>query len=173
MIELTKYADRSVIAAQRGIIIASSLMLTGLMVAEIVWRYLLNMPLLWQQELALITVMWLYMMGVAAAGFERSHLKTEIVQVLLKDPRKLRIIEALATLITVVMAGFMVYWSSDLFLWGLQHHQVTPIMGIPWVAAQSSLFLTGILLFIYFLRELLDRIRHIFITEDPASVRLG
>jgi len=112
--ELAKYADRFLAAMQGGILIFTSLMLSGLMVTEVVSRYFLGYPIWGWEELAMLCAMWLYMIGAAMAAYDRSHLKTEIMPLLVKDPRKLRLIEALATFIALVMAGYMTYWSSDL-----------------------------------------------------------
>jgi TRAP-type C4-dicarboxylate transport system permease small subunit len=117
----------------------------------------------------MLIAMWLYMIGAAMAAYDRSHLKTEILPLLIKDPQKLHLIEALATFIALVMAGYMTYWSSDLVYWGLKHRQETPIFGIPWVVAQSSLFLAAILISIYFLHQLVDNIRSIFNPQDFSA----
>ena len=167
--ELAKYADRFLAAMQEGILIFTSLMLSGLMVTEVVSRYFLGYPIWGWEELAMLCAMWLYMIGAAMAAHDRSHLKTEIMPLLVKDPQKLRLIEALATFIALVMAGFMTYWSCDLFLWGLKYRQETPIFGIPWVVAQSSMFLAAILISVYFLHELVDNIRSIFNPRDFSA----
>lgn len=167
--ELAKYADRFLAAMQGGILIFTSLMLSGLMVTEVVSRYFLGYPIWGWEELAMLCAMWLYMIGAAMAAQDRSHLKTEIMPLLVKDPKKLRLIEALATFIALVMAGYMTYWSCDLFLWGLKYRQETPIFGIPWVVAQSSMFLAAILISVYFLHELVDNIRSIFNPRDFSA----
>lgn len=163
---LAKYADRVLVAMQGGILIFASLMLAGLMVTEVISRYFLGYPIWGWEELAMLSAMWIYMIGAAMAAYDRSHLKTEIMPLLIKDPRKLRLTRALALLIALVMAGFMVYWSSDLFFWGLEQRPLTPVFHIPWVVAQSSLFLAAILISIYFLHELVDNIRSIFNPQD-------
>lgn len=167
--ELAKYADRFLAAMLGGILIFASLMLSCLMVTEVVSRYFLGYSIWGWEELAMLSAMWIYMIGAAMAAYDRSHLKVEIMPLLIKDPRKLSLTRALAVLIALVMAGYMTYWSSDLFLWGLKHRQETPIFGIPWVVAQSSLFLAAILISIYFLHELVDNIRSIFNPQDFSA----
>ena len=171
LLKLAEYSGRFVVTTQKGILILVSLMLSGVMVTEVVLRYFLDLDIWGWEELAMIFAMWLYMIGAAMAAHDRSHLKTEVMSLLLKDPRKLRIVVAIATLIALVMAGFMTYWSSDLVLWGLKKHSETPVYGIPWVVAQSSLFFAGILIMIYFLHELVDNIRDILSPGDSPAWR--
>ena len=155
ILKLTEYSNRFAVTVQKVIIIFVSLMLSGVMVTEVISRYFLGYPIWGWEELAMISAMWLYMIGAAMAAYEGTHLKTEIISLWIKNPRNLRLVKALAALIALIMAGFMAYWSSDMLLWGLKQNPTTPVFNIPWVVAQSSLFVAGILISIYFLRDLL------------------
>ena len=166
---LAKYADRFLAAMQGGILIFTSLMLSGLMVTEVVSRYFLGYPIWGWEELAMLSAMWLYMIGAARAAYERTHLKTEVISLWIKNPRNLRIVKALASLIALIMAGFMAYWSSDILFWGLEKNPTTPVFNIPWVVAQSSLFVAGIIISIYFLRDLLHQVGDILRPRDSSS----
>jgi TRAP-type C4-dicarboxylate transport system permease small subunit len=171
--KLAKYPGRLVIATQKGILIFASLMLSGLMVTEVIARYFLDASIWGWEELAMICAMWLYMIGAAMAANDRSHIKTEIIQLMVKDGQSRRIIEALTTLITLVLAGFMIYWSFDLLLWGLKQRPETPVYGLPWTISQSSLFFASILITIYFLRDFIERVLSILHHGEPNSGRSG
>ncbi|MEE8414149.1 MAG: TRAP transporter small permease subunit [Dehalococcoidales bacterium] len=114
LLKLAKYTNHFIIVIQKGILILASLLLAGLMMTEVIARYFLDSSIWGWEELAMICAMWLYMIGAAMAANDRTHIKTEIMQLLVKDGQNRRIIEALTTLITLVLAGFMIYWSYDL-----------------------------------------------------------
>jgi len=169
LLKLPEYSGRFAVMAQKVVIIFASLMLSGVMVTEVVSRYFLGYPIWGWEELAMISAMWLYMIGAAMAAYEGTHLKTEIVSLWIKNPRNLRIVKALASLIALIMAGFMAYWSSDILFWGLKQNPTTPVFDIPWVVAQSSLFVAGIIISIYFLRDLLHQAGDILHPGDSSS----
>ena len=158
--------------AQKIILIFTSLMLAGVMVFEVFSRYFLGYPIWGWEELAMISAIWLYMIGAAMAAYEGAHLKTDIMSLWVKNPRKLRLVKALATLIALVMAGFMAYWSSSLLFWGLEQRQTTAVFEIPYVVAQGSLFVAGVMISIYFLRDLLRQAGDILRPGDSSSQRL-
>ncbi len=165
--KLLKYANRVLVISQRGILIAASLVVSIAMVVEVVTRYVLEQPLLGTEEIALLSVMWLYMMGAALASYDRSHLRAEITHLIFKNNRRtLHITGILSTFIGAVMAGFMIYWGYDLFAWGLEQRQTTPALGIPWFYSQGSIFFGGILITIYFSHEVVDRIRDMLKSQD-------
>ena len=169
LLKLTKYCGRFAVTAQKVVIIFASLMLSSVMVTEVVSRYFLGYPIWGWEELAMISAMWLYMIGAAMAAYEGTHLKTEVISLWIKNPRNLRIVKALASLIALIMAGFMAYWSSDFLFWGLEKNPTTPVFDIPWVVAQSSLFVAGISISIYFLRDLLHQVGDILRPRDSSS----
>jgi TRAP-type C4-dicarboxylate transport system permease small subunit len=171
LLRLVKYSGNFLVAAQKVILILASLALSGVMVTEVVSRYFLGYPIWGWEELAMISAMWLYMIGAAMAAYERSHLKVEIVPLLFKDPRKASIVDAAAILITLIIAGFVTYWSSSLLFWGLERGQTTPVFYIPWVVSQCSLFFASILMTVYFARDLVERIRNILRSGEPSSRR--
>jgi len=169
---LLKLIEYSAVMAQKVIIIFTSLTLAGVMAFEVFSRYFLGYPVWGWEELAVISAIWLYMIGAAMAAYEGAHLKTDVMSLWVKNLRNLGIIRTLTTLIALVMAGFMAYWSSSLLFWGLEQRQTTAVFEIPQVVAQSSLFVAGIIISIYFLRDLLRQAGDILHPGDSSSQRL-
>jgi len=169
---LLKLTGYSLVMAQKIILIFASLILAGVMAFEVFSRYFLGYPVWGWEELAMISAMWLYMIGAAMAAYEGAHLKTDIMSLWVKNQRNLGIIRVLTTLISLVMAGFMAYWSSSLLFWGLERPQTTAVFEIPWVVAQGSLFVAGVMISIYFLRDLLRQAGDILRPGDFSSQRL-
>lgn len=172
LLKLTEYSNRFAVMMQKIVLVFTSLVLVSVMVFETFSRYSLNSPIWGWEELAMISAIWLYMIGATLAAYEGAHLKTDIMSLWVKNRRNLGIIRVLTALISLVMAGFMAYWSSSLLFWGLEQGQTTAVFGIPYVVAQGSLFVAGILISIYFLRDLLRQAGDILRPGDPSSQRL-
>ena len=130
-----------------------------LVMIQVFTRYVMGEPLFGLEEITLICVMWLYMIGAAMACRSRSHLKAELIQLLVRHQGGLRAIQVLTTLISLVMAVFITLWSFDLVVWGLEKQQSTPVFQIPWVVSQSSLFVGGMFFTLYFVRDLIVDVR--------------
>ncbi len=164
LLKLAQNSNHFIVLTQKGILILTSLLLSSLMVTEVIGRYFLDSDIWGWEELAMICAMWLYLMGAAMAANDKSHISTEVMQLMIKNEQSQRIIKALTTLIALVLAGFMIYWSFDLLWWGLQQNPLTPVYGLPWTISQSSLFFGSILITIYFLRDfiqcILSVVRH-------------
>jgi len=172
LLKLIERSNHFAVTVQKAALIFVSLTLVGVMVFETFLRYFLNSPIWGWEELAIISSIWLYMIGAALAAYEGVHLKTDIMSLWVKNQRSLSIIRVLTALISLVMAGFMAYWSSSLLLWGLEQGQTTPVFGIPYVVAQGSLFVAGIMISIYFLRDLLRQAADILCIGDSYPKEL-
>lgn len=49
------------------------LAITGVMFAQVIWRYLLQSPLVWSEELALLLMVWMTFLGSALMLERREH----------------------------------------------------------------------------------------------------
>ncbi len=159
LVKLAKWADWSLFAVGRTILCVSSLLITILMVTEVVARYIFSISVIGLEEVMLLTVFWLYMMGAVMGTRERSHIRVDIVRLLVKDPQKVDVTKALSALISLIMTGFMIYWSYDLFSWAIERGQTTPALVLPYAISQCTFFVAGILIAVYLLYELVDNIR--------------
>jgi TRAP-type C4-dicarboxylate transport system permease small subunit len=154
--------DRALDATKKAAAVVLSIAVASLMVIEVITRYVLGEPLFGLEEITLICVMWLYMIGASMACRERSHLKAELVQLIVKSQTSLKAIQVLTTLISLVMAVFITLWAFDLVVWGVEKKQSTPVFEIPWFISQSSLLFGGIFFTLYLVRDLIVDIRRLF-----------
>lgn len=105
------------------------------------------------EELVLISVMWLYLIGSGLAAKDRAHLSADFVNVITNN-EKIRVSARLvSSLVSLVMAVCFVLWSYDLFVWGIAKNQTTPVFHIPWYISQGSFLLGGFIFVFYLLRD--------------------
>lgn len=168
LISVLRRVDSLLGMIKKTIAVVLSVVIVLLMVLEVITRYVFGEPFFGLEELTLISVMWLYMIGASMASRERSHLKADIVQFIVRNDRALRVITALATLIALVMAVMIAQWSFDLMAWGYRKQQTTPVFAIPWVFSQSSLFFGSLAFVLYLARDLFHDVRSIA-HGDPSG----
>lgn len=101
---------------------------TGILLASVVWRYLLDDPLTWSDELVSMLFSWLAMLGAVLALYRGEHMRlTAVVKKM--PPRAQAWTEALAVLIVCVFVAMIIrpavehaYDQMDI---------TTPSLGIP------------------------------------------
>ena len=153
-----------------GIIIITIVVVTA-MTLQVCGRYFIPLPLYGLDEFTGHTAVWFYMLGAAYSASKSDHIKADMLEVF-KVPLKVQyFISLLASLVSIVISGFMVAWSYKYVVWSISKNEVTPSLHIPTVYFQSAILLGAVLLFIYFIKELGSRILHKqpFVDEEYES----
>lgn len=145
--------------ALRTVLIASSAFITLLVFSAVLMRYVFHYPGMEVEELATLVAFWLYFTGAIYGSYERTHIKTELIHLVVKKPRAYAAVKSVASLITLGLACIMSYWGYTFFLWGIQKRGRSPVLLLPLVYAQSSIFFGAIFMSLYFLVELVDNAR--------------
>lgn len=141
---------------QKAIMIVSSLSVLTLIVVQVLLRYVFVMPLMGIEELATMIGFWLYFMGASWGTADRSHIKADLVNAFIKDPKKLVWIKTFTAFLSVCLSLFMTYWGWQYVLWGFQKGQASFTLMIPMVYSQVSIFICALLMDFYFTVEFLD-----------------
>ena len=138
-----------------------------------VWlRYVFHVPMLWVEEVAVTPAFWLYMMGAAYAVYERSHIRVDIVEIAVHNPKRRLLIRFLSSLITLGLAMLFVYWGYHFFVSDLALKIETATLRYPLIYGRCSLFFAaGILGGFYFWVETIDLARQLFWNKVPLSER--
>ena len=141
-----------------GIIIITIAVVSA-MTLQICGRYFLPLPFYGLDEFTGHTAVWFYLLGAAYSASRSDHIKADMLEVF-KVPLKAQyVISLAASAVSIVIAGFMVVWSYRYVLWSISKHEVTPSLHIPTVYFQAAVLFGAVLMFIYFIKELVGRIR--------------
>lgn len=162
MLKILKKIDWLLANSMRTIIILVTVMATCTMFLQVVARYVFEISISGLDELTGHTAVWLYLMGAAYGTFDRSHIKAEMMHLVIKNPRVLSGIRALSTAVAVVVACYMMVWSFGYIKWSIMKHEITPTLQIPTVIFQMSILLGAIFMVIYFIVEFIDLVRQSF-----------
>ena len=145
------------------VILVACLPLVALVFIQVWLRYVFHVPMLWVEEIAVTPAFWLYMMGAAYAVYERSHIRVDIVEIAVHNPRRRLSIRFISSLITLGLAMLLVWWGYQFFVWDLKMNMETATLRYPLVYARSSIFFAvGILGGFYFWIETIDLARQLF-----------
>ena len=165
---IVKQGDRILDYSMRTIIIAITIMASCTMLLQVIARYVFEIAISGLDEITGHTAVWLYMMGAAYGSFDRSQIKAEMAHLVVKNERILNLVRALATIIGVVVAGYMISWSWEYIQWSLKKHEMTPTLRLPTVIFQVSILIGAVLMVYFFIREAIDYLRKAF-SSEPVS----
>ncbi len=165
---IIKQGDRILDYSMRTIIIAITIMASCTMLLQVIARYVFEIAISGLDEITGHTAVWLYMMGAAYGSFDRSQIKAEMAHLVVKNERILNLVRAFATLIGVVVAGYMISWSYEYIQWSLKKHEMTPTLRLPTVIFQVSILIGAVLMVYFFIREAIDYLRKAF-SSEPVS----
>jgi len=101
------------VAAYRALLIALVVLIVAIVSIAVVYRYVLNTPLIFSFDLATILFVWLIFLGLAPAAHEGSHMAVDLFTALL--PAKLAaILAVIVRVMMIAIALFLIYYSWNL-----------------------------------------------------------
>lgn len=142
--------DSGFAAVLKTAMVVAGLLLAGLMVFEVILRYLLEVPFLGAEETSILLGLWLYAMGAVYAARLNAHIAGGILAVLKLSDRTRRIANVAALLVCVVVSGVYAYYSLAYTAETFASTQVSSYLHWPYGIWTLSLTVGFILMTLYF-----------------------
>jgi TRAP-type C4-dicarboxylate transport system permease small subunit len=151
-------ARRLLTQALEGVIILAMAVLTLDVLWGVVSRYVLVSPSRWTEELATALLVWVSLLGAAAAFGEKAHLGVDaLVQKLHPDVQAL--LDVIVNLVTIAFAGaVMVFGGYVLVTKTLASGQVTPALGMKAGWIYCAVPLSGLFIILFALENIAERL---------------
>ena len=112
--------------------------------AGVVCRFLLKIPLVWGEELALTCLVWTTFLGTALAYELNSHVVVDFIGDLLRGKKILLYIKAFTNLLTVALFFVMITAGHTMML--RTRNSITAGLNIPVATLYASAFVGGIIM---------------------------
>ena len=97
------------------------------------------------EEILTMTVFWLYMFGCAYCSREDTHIKADIISVLMKECMAKRVIELCRWILTTILCFILFIWAISLIQWDISQGNETYVYRFPvWIGDFSMVFGFGI-----------------------------
>ena len=105
-----------------SVILLSGIFILGL--AQVIWRWILNNPIVWSEELIQLTYVWICYLGWTIAERKDSHIRiTAILNMLPKGAQKW--VQILCHILCIVFSVLMVYYGIKLVGIGMKRTAVS------------------------------------------------
>jgi TRAP-type C4-dicarboxylate transport system permease small subunit len=129
-------------------------LIAGLVLAAVVFRYILNDPLTWSEELVIVLFGWMIFLGIANAFRVRSHIIIDVV--VLFAPRAVSIaFGVVATAVTALVLGVLAWYAWRYMVREMPN--LTPMLGVSAAWAIAPLVVGSALSILHLLRNLMDQ----------------
>ena len=141
------------------------LLLSGmvfLIFAQVLFRYLLNQPLAWTEELSRHFMIWAAFLGAAIAYRRKAHLGVDVL-VLQFSPRWQGVVVWFVHLVSILFAGFLVYYGIAIVKKTMQ--QLSSALGIPMGYIYASIPVGSAIILLFAVEKLFERY---FSTDNGA-----
>ncbi len=149
---------RDLTRALERILIGLSILISGVVFLQVVFRYLLRQPLFWSEELPRYLLIWMSFLAAALAQKDEAHINITLCVTPLP-----RLAQRWIRLLThLIMMGFLaiLIYSGSLVITITAHHRSTALqipMAAVYAAVPAGAILMMVYLFIQIVRDLTTR----------------
>ena len=119
-------------------LVLSACLVTVITFTAVITRAL-NINFLGYEEILIICAFWLYMLGTAYGSYENSHIKADIIVVMMPEGFAKSLLALIRNTITLILGIIFFMWALQLFQWTIVMGNKTPVWRIPMTVSQSSL----------------------------------
>lgn len=118
--------DRGLTTATSVAVVTMVIAMVIITSAAVVFRYFVNSPISWSEEVAKYLMVWVTFLAGSIAARRGAHVSIDIVQLVL-PPKARRVCEWLAFVGAVAFLSILLVWGTG-FAWGVREHS-NPIIG--------------------------------------------
>ena len=154
MLKLLKKLDLILMSVLNYIIMATSLIVTGLILFLVLARFVLGWSVVGVLELATLAAMWLYMSGAIVAARNHEHLVVDFLSLSLKNEKHKKLHNLAVSSIMFILSIFFLSLANDMVEWSIKRPQTTAALSIPLIIPQAAIVLAAIFCFVYAIRDL-------------------
>lgn len=134
--------------------------ITVLVIAGVLYRYVLRLPLIWSSEVISAGMVWLTFIGSAVAVTEGKHMRAELIDMIL--PQKIaKYWNALVDIVCVVLLSylFLLGVRTTLYVWPMRTDTMRISVGYEYLAIPIGIGLMAMLYLSRLIAPLLQRTR--------------
>ncbi len=117
--------------------------------AQVITRYVLGIPVMGMEEVAIYPVMWLYMIGAVNAARDNTQIKANVLDIFLHTERARHILQMIAEVLSLAISSWLTWWAWDYFKYANRVQKETPTLYLPTFYYECALFISMVLITAY------------------------
>lgn len=148
----------------------------GMQFVQVITRYVLEVPMMGLEEMAIYPTLWLYVMGSINASREDTQIKANVLEIFLHTERARHILQVIAETLSLVIALWLTWWAWDYFRYALRVQKETPTLYLPTIWYECALIVGLVFMALYIVIHLVRNVRRLasgeYGTQHPADEEL-
>lgn len=145
-----------------------------IMIAQVFWRYFLELPLTWSEEIARYLFIIVTYLGASIAVYEKSHIEINITEFLInnfiKNKKNIlkinKIIDVIRNAAVLALSSIFSYYCFIYALEDYQFNQVSTSVGLPLYLVSGFIFLSMVVIIFYSFCHIVVTIREMIIDRS-------
>jgi len=142
----------------RFIMFVSSIAFTAAVFLQVVARYLFSYSIFGIEELASFTGIVMYFIGSAYGTHERSHISASLVDTIFGEGRVSAALHAFTTFLAVILTAYVAWSTVELLKFTATMGTKSVELRLPMVWVYGTMLAGLVLMILYFLIELYERV---------------
>ncbi|MCT4535533.1 TRAP transporter small permease subunit [Halodesulfovibrio sp.] len=140
---------------------------------QVIWRYILQAPLMGLDDVLIYPTLWLYLLGSVNASREDTQIKANVLDVFLKTEQSKLGVRIVADIMTVTVSGWLTTWAWGYFRYAFRVWKETPTIYLPTFYAECALFIGLVFMTLFGLQHLITNIRRFnMLRTKPVTTSL-
>lgn len=149
---------RALSVVQNYVVLALLAIIPLLVFAQVILRYVLNLPLMGIEEILLFPAIWLYFLGGSMASQARNHIDCGVLILYIKKEKSLALFRLIRMVLSVIFGSWATYWAFWFFTYSLDKWKQSDLLYIPMFFGESAIFVGCALMVFFSIIELIDRV---------------
>ncbi|MFO7759656.1 MAG: TRAP transporter small permease subunit [Roseovarius sp.] len=135
--------------------------------AQVITRYVLQVPVMGLEETMLYPTLWLYVLGSVNASRENTHIRANVLEIFITTERAHTILAIVGEIISLIVGLWLLSWAWEYTRYAWRVWRESPTLYIPTFYADIALLAGLGLMMIYTAWHLWRHIRSLR-TGEPA-----
>lgn len=141
----------------------------AVMFAMVVARYVLHKDFNTASEYLYFALVWLFFLGGATASFEKSHLRADTLEVLIKNKKILLVVEWIKQVLQMILHFIFLLFSIKFIVKAVQIPAYTSVLRLPIMIGYSAVLYGAVTMLVYTAIHFYDFLWQFFHNRSAAG----
>lgn len=153
----------------KTLMIAFGMSLAALMFAQIFMRYVLKSPFSGIEEVTVLLGVWIYFLGMGYATKMHEHIHGGIIDLIISDPFKVKLIHFIGSIISMIAAAIFGYFACKYAFFVIEKGRLSVNLQWPRGLWSGSMIVGFCMMTGYFLLQAINEFRDLLIQRKTRN----
>ena len=136
---------------------------------QVITRYVFQVPVMGLEETMLYPTLWLYILGAVNASRENTHIRANVLEIVLKTKRQHTILAIVGEVISLAIGLWLLSWAWEFTTYAWRVWKETPTLYFPTFYADAALMVGLVLMMLFTTMHLVRHVRSLSDEEEALA----